>query len=339
MPGLAITMIVCAALMRTGVIGDVAALYRVWRETRRICGEAHGAVHHAMKHDIAVLGATGQIGRFLLPKLCSAGKSVLALSRNPPSPSADATNPGWSRADLHGVMPALDQIETLISLGPLDALVVWLQRDRPAALHRIIAFSSMSAESKRDSLDPAERELATRLHDSEQQLLVLGRAHEIAVTIFRPTLIYGAGTDRSLSPLARFAWRWHVLPIPLSATGLRQPVHAEDLASACFAVLDRPISFGRIYPLGGGERLSFRAVCRRIGAGLAKTVLPLPLPSWLLRVALLLRGNAKSGAVSAMAITRLRHDLVADNSAAAHDFGYAPRSFYPLAASWGLPAI
>ena len=283
-----------------------------------------------MKHDIAVLGATGQIGRFLLPKFCSAGKSVLALSRNPPTPSAAAANPGWLRADLHGRMPALDQIETLISLGPLDALVAWLLRDRPTALHRIIAFSSMSAESKRDSLDPAERELAARLHDSEQQLLALGRAHKIAVTIFRPTLIYGAGTDRSLT---------HLLPIPLAATGLRQPVHAEDLADACFAVLDRPVSFGRIYPLGGGERLSFRAVCRRIGAGLPKTVLPVPLPSWLLRIALLLRGNAKSGAVSAMAIRRLRHDLVADNSAAVHDFGYAPRSFYPLAASWGLPAI
>ncbi len=291
-----------------------------------------------MKHDIAVLGATGQIGRFLLPKLCSAGQSVLALSRHPPS-CDDATNPAWLHADLHVEMPALDQIETLISLGPLDALVLWLRRDRPAALHRIIAFSSMSAESKRDSLDPAECELAARLHDSEQQLLALGLAHEIAVTIFRPTLIYGAGLDRSLTPLARFASRWHVLPIPLAATGLRQPVHAEDLADACIAVLDRPLSFGRIYPLGGGERLSFRAVCRRIGAGLPKNVLPLPLPSWLLRVALLLRGNAKFGAVSATAIMRLRHDLVADNAAAAHDFGYAPRSFYPLAASWGLPTV
>jgi nucleoside-diphosphate-sugar epimerase len=212
-------------------------------------------------------------------------------------------------------------------------------RDMPASLHLIIAFSSMSAESKRDSLDPTERELAKRLHDSEEQLLTLGDAHESAITIFRPTLIYGAGTDRSLTPLARFASRWHVLPIPLAATGLRQPVHAEDLADACFAVLDRPISFGRIYPLGGGERLSFRAVCRRIGAGLPKTVLPLPLPSWLLRAALLLRGNAKFGAVSTTAMVRLRHDLVADNSAAAHDFGFTPRSFYPLAASWGLPAV
>ncbi|QBB72061.1 hypothetical protein ELE36_17750 [Pseudolysobacter antarcticus] len=291
-----------------------------------------------MKHDIAVLGASGQIGRFLLPKLCSAGKSVLALSRHAPS-SDDAANPAWLRADLHAEMPALDQIETLISLGPLDALVAWLQRDRPAALHRIIAFSSMSAESKRESLDPAERELAARLHDSEQQLLALGHAHDIAITIFRPTLIYGAGLDRSLTPLARFASRWHVLPIPLAATGLRQPVHAEDLADACIAVLDCPLSFGKIYPLGGGEQLSFRAVCWRIGAGLPKNVLPLPLPSWLLRAALLLRGNAKFGAVSVTSITRLRHDLVADNSAAAHDFGYRPRSFYPLAASWGLPAV
>ena len=59
----------------------------------------------------------------------------------------------------------------------------------------------------------------------------------IACTVFRPTLIYGAGTDRSLAPIARFARRWRVLPVPLGANGLRQPVHARDLAAACVAVL------------------------------------------------------------------------------------------------------
>lgn len=288
-----------------------------------------------MTQGIAVLGASGQIGRYLLPKLCGDAKPVLALSRNPSVSSHDA-NPTWLRADLHSYMPALDHIVTLISLGPLDAMVAWLTRHRPAALRRIIAFSSMSAESKRDSVDAKERALAACLQESEQKLLTLSRTYQYETTIFRPTMIYGAGMDHSLTPLARFAQRWHVLPVPLAASGLRQPVHAEDLADACIAVLNLPCSFGKIYPLGGGERLSLRAVFQRMRVGLCKMVLPLPLPAFALRAALLLRGSATFGQVSTMSIARLCSDLVADNSLAQHDFGYTPRSFYPLKASWDL---
>ena len=52
------------------------------------------------------------------------------------------------------------------------------------------------------------------------------RDRNVAGTIFRPTLIYGTGRDRSLAPIARFARRWRVLPLPVGARGLRQPVHA-----------------------------------------------------------------------------------------------------------------
>jgi len=204
-----------------------------------------------------------------------------------------------------------------LSLGPLDAFSGWLERQATAPA-RVIALSSMSAESKCTSPDAAERALAEGLRASEARILQTGAKRRIDCTIFRPTLIYGAGTDRSLAPIARFARRWHVLPIPIGASGLRQPVHAADLAKACIAALKQPASHGKIYALGGGERLSFAAMLWRLRAAQPGFVLPVPLPLFALR---------PGASMGAAALARLRVPLIADNTDAARDFGYAPAAF------------
>ena len=105
----------------------------------------------------------------------------------------------------------------------------------------------MSAETKSASPDLAERALAETLRKAEQRLLRSAAARGIACTLLRPTLIYGGGPDRSLVPIARLALRWRVLPIPLGASGLRQPVHAADLAGAVDAVIDCAAARGKVY--------------------------------------------------------------------------------------------
>src|SRR5262249_25471216 len=126
------------------------------------------------------------------------------------------------------------------------------------------------------------------------------------------------GTDRSLAPIARLACRWRLLPVPPGAHGLRQPVHAMDLAAACLAVLERPATHGKTYPVGGGERLSFSNMLWRVRAALPLWVLPLTVPLAALRLL---------GPVGGAALARLRQPLIADNSDAARDFGYTPRTF------------
>jgi nucleoside-diphosphate-sugar epimerase len=192
---------------------------------------------------------------------------------------------------------------------------------QPAVPTRLIALSSMSAKSKRESPDPAERQLAARLRASEERILAIGERRGIACTIFRPTLIYGAGTDRSLAPIARFARRRHVLPIPIGAIGLRQPVHVADLATACAAALENPATYGKVYELGGGERLTFATMLSRLRAAQPGFVLSIPVPLTALRML------APALGFSAGAIKRMREPLIADNDPAARDFAYAPRTF------------
>lgn len=267
---------------------------------------------------VLVFGASGSVGRFLLPQLAQLHPAI-AVSR---AARVGASN--WIRGDLNDQGMTWPQAETVISLGPLDAFATWLQRYPAATLRRVIALSSMSAESKRDSIDPHERALAERLRAAETLVMATAARRGVACTLFRPTLIYGAGMDRSLAPIARFARRWRLLPVPIGASGLRQPVHARDLAAACAGVVANAATYGKIYALGGGERLRFDALLLRLRSALPGLVLPLPLPLIALR---LLSRWRQAATFNPAAVARLRESLIADNRAAARDFGYAPVAF------------
>jgi len=114
---------------------------------------------------ILVIGATSQIGHFLLPRLAAAGEEVLALSRRPRD-----GHPDWIVGQLPGGMPPLPPLKAVVCLGPLNGLSPWLAQTRLSGTPHIVATSSMSAETKRDSSNPAERELSRILRDAETEL-------------------------------------------------------------------------------------------------------------------------------------------------------------------------
>src|SRR5437868_15351441 len=103
---------------------------------------------------VLVFGASGAVGRHLLPQLPDAHYKVSLVSRDPRA--------GWLTGDLYDANRNWPVADIVISLGPLDAFAAWLERQQ-CAPRRVIALSSMSAESKALSPDPAERELAERL--------------------------------------------------------------------------------------------------------------------------------------------------------------------------------
>ena len=273
-----------------------------------------------------VIGASSQVGHFLLPLLAAQETEVLALSRRAPR-AEDAPAARWLRGGLPDV-PALPPLRHVFSAGPLDALAVWLARAPLAPGARVLATSSMSAASKRDSPLVAERALAARLCAAEQTLGEVCARRGIGWTILRPTLIYGAGRDHSLTPLARRARRVRLFALP-AGRGLRQPVHAADVALALRAAALCATPPNAVLELGGGERLPAAQMFARVRASLPFTTLGVPLPRALLRVAALhpaLRGP----------VLRLDADLVADNGAALALLDVTPRAFAPDARCWGL---
>ncbi|WP_266183923.1 SDR family oxidoreductase [Dyella humicola] len=273
---------------------------------------------------VVVFGASSQIGHFLLPRLRARGENVVAISRQAHVAESGVT---WVKGRLPDAMPVIQNPSAVISFGPLLPVSQWLSTLDPAPGLRVIATSSMSAESKQASDVPAERAISQMLRDGEAALAAECERHGYPWTVFRPTLIYGAGLDKSLSPIARRAIRQRVFPL-LAGRGLRQPVHADDIAQAVMAALDQPAAAGRVLPLGGGERLPAAEMFARVRASLPVATLPVPLPAWLLRLGRhavpRLRGP----------LTRLDADLIADNSGVQRLLGVSPRPFHPDATCW-----
>lgn len=279
-----------------------------------------------------VFGASGQIGAPLLERLGDAGWRVLAVSRE-----ARSDTPGrhWLQGDF-ARMPALPAaVDAVFSCGPLDLFARWYEA---AGLQssRVVAFGSTSASTKQDSRDDAERELARRLLGAEARLHAAAEARGAAATLLRPTLVYGAGRDATLTRIAAMARRWGRFVLPTRADGLRQPVHVDDLAAAALAACEAQAAHGRAYDLPGGERLPYREMVARVLACVeprpALHTLPMPVFLGLLRLA---QARGIAGGLGPGAVARMRKDLVFDADPAARDFGYAPRGFRPTPGMFG----
>ena len=286
---------------------------------------------------LLVFGLTGQIGAALLrqglplPALAvsrSAPEAADGQGAEPAGADVDDDRPpaavAWRRGDL-AAFDSPHAHEAALSLGPLDAFAAAVAEGRVRA-SRIVAFGSTSVHAKADSPDPQERDLARRLADAEAALREACARRGAACTVLRPTLIWGLGRDASVSRVVRMARRWPVLPLPLDAPGLRQPVHVDDLATAARAALALDGRFAAL-DLPGGERVAFGTMLgRAVSAGAPRCrVLPLP---W--RLARWAGGRGLPRGLAA----RLDADLCFDDAPARALLGWSPRGFSPTAADF-----
>jgi len=281
-----------------------------------------------------VFGGSGQIGQPLLSRLATAGWDVVAVSRGQ---RPDARGVRWVQGELAACGPLPQRIDAIFSCGPLDAFAAWYARGAGGDA-RVVAFGSTSVDVKQGSPDPGERDVARRLREAEALLFDAAARRGAGATVLRPTLVYGAGRDATLTRIALLATRLRGFALPADATGLRQPVHVDDLAAAAMACLDAPAACGRAYALPGGEALPYRDMVSRVLAALPSRPRLFVLPPWLFRV--LLASARRAGLAAGFgdaARARMRDDLAFDDGPARRDLGYAPRAFAPDAAMFTPP--
>ncbi len=279
---------------------------------------------------VVVTGASSLIGHFLLPRLVAEKCSVVAISRNPDRKGAALAGCEWRCADIGESALSVMRPYTLIHLAPLWLLSELLQRSSSSLPDRIIAFSSTSRISKSTSTSEHEREIADKLARAEEQVALVAGELGVPWTIFRPTLIYGAGLDKNVTTIAHFVRRFSFFPLVGKAEGKRMPVHADDLAAACLNCFARESTQNKIYNLSGGEVLRYREMVVRIFHALGKKPRFLPLPhQGLERILVLLAYLPRFSHVTPEMVNRMSQDLIFDSDEAAADFGYSPRKFYP----------
>lgn len=278
-----------------------------------------------------ILGAASQIAPFLSQHLAGLGYRGVTVSREPP-PETPPLDPAfsWTSFDLAADRPwpqAWVEGAVLFSSVPL-----WLvPRHIPVlarhGLKQVVAFSSTSVLTKRESVSGADRRLAEHLQQAEAELASACHKQGIPYTILRPTLVYGSGRDHNISAIQRFIRRFGFFPVAGDARGLRQPVHADDLAIAAVRCLTAPGAHDRRLNLPGGETLTYRAMVERLFTDLGRRPRIVPIPaSTIAAVSRLGRGAGRVGKACAMML-RMNEDLAFDASEAHEVLDYRPRGF------------
>ncbi len=273
-----------------------------------------------------ILGGGNLIARYLLNRLSAEGRGALAVARRPvdvPDSSEflhlDAREAGsWTTPPGRPV----------VSILPLAVLVGMLPHLEAAAA--IVAIGSTSMLSKADSLDLHDRTIAERLADAEATLAAWCCLRGIPYTILRPTLVYDGIEDRNVARMARIIRRYRVLPIAWPARGLRQPIHADDVAKAILRCLGNGAAANQVFNIAGGEILTYRAMAERVFASERRRPVFLPLPlSWLesgFRFAVA-RSLLRQDGVGVSVFRRMNDDLVFDVAPGLKALDYAPRRF------------
>jgi nucleoside-diphosphate-sugar epimerase len=275
---------------------------------------------------ILVIGATGLVGGYVIEHLLRAGEQPLALSRS----QQDRPGVDWLRGDLEKPETLrFPPFATLYSTADATLLPAALSHLFSPSLKRAVFFSSTSVLTKLDSEVVAERKMLRALADAEQKIIAACEQNNVAWTILRPTLIYAEGRDINITPLSRLIRRLGFMPLVGGAPGLRQPVHAEDLAIGAISAASSLAAANKFYCLPGGETLSYREMVGRIFDGLRKPRRTVPIPAWLWRTAFLVAKPLFPGANVAMGI-RMTKDMTFDSEPATRDFGWNPRNFNPV---------
>jgi nucleoside-diphosphate-sugar epimerase len=274
----------------------------------------------------AVIGGSGLVGSYLVDQLVRRGTRPLTLMRSAPG-----------RADVM-YLPCDLQRPASVTLAPNTILYCAVHATllAPALTHfirpglqRLVVLSSTSILTKMDSEIESERSSVRSLIEAERQIIAICTRNGVGWTILRPTLIYSEGRDRNITPLARLIRRIGVMPLVGGGTGLRQPLHAEDLARGMIEAAAYPAASNKVYSVPGGETLPYREMIGRIFDALGKPRRTVPVPAALWRAAFPLIRPLFPGANVAMGL-RMTQDMAFDPMPAVNDFGWMARGFRPF---------
>ncbi len=282
---------------------------------------------------IVVAGGSNQVAFFLLPLLAGMGHRVVAISRSARPGWLSDRSVDWHQADLAGPSLALSEpVDALVYLAPMSLLPTTLKTFDP---HRLILMSSTSRFTKTDSPDPQEQGVAAQLERGELEArLWAEKAHRTA-TVLRPTLIYGAGMDRNLTRMVSLIRRLGFAVVAGQAKGLRQPIHAQDLARTIVSALASFQSGFQDYNLSGGTTLTYRQMVEALFRSLGREPRIVQLPLWLLTFACRLLSSVPGmNGVNPQIFSRMNQDLIFDHELAARDLNFSPRPFLPATETW-----
>lgn len=277
---------------------------------------------------IIILGANGAVGRSFMQQLAARGLAAEVLSRRHIDVPAGFSPTLIDWANPCGWKPPAGAI--VISFLPLWILADILPLMK--GIGKIVATGSTSIFGKANSDDPHELEIVSLLKNAEERLRMWAKGEGVIWTLLRPTLIYNSIDDNNIARIARFIRRCRFLPLASPARGLRQPIHAQDVAKAALHSLNSPATANRSLNIAGGEILSYREMTDRIFAALGCPPRYLMLPTPLLKTGFRIArcfGFFIERDFGAAIFDRMNEDLIFEAAEGMRALDYQPRPFTP----------
>ena len=292
---------------------------------------------------VLLTGASSQLGVFLIPRLLAGGFRVLAVSRKAPRCQQDSQEGLlWVHPDKlgHGAGEGPSglsrQANMLVSCGPMELAIQAVRAC--AGLERVVAFSTSSVLSKAGSPDRSENEQIEGILSGETELKAFCEQAGLALLCLRPTLIYGCGLDRNISRIAGWIRQHGWVPVAGQARGLRQPVHADDLAKVAVGALSAELPLTLDSPACGGSTLSYRHMVELIFDSLDQPRRIIKIPAGILALLTGLLANLPAfHGLNREMVRRQNTDLVFDDTVLKQALDYNPRPFRPVAEDYEIP--
>ncbi len=221
-------------------------------------------------HIIAIFGGTGFVGRHLIAELARGGHTLKVCTRRKdshrdllPLPrlellEGDINDPKFLDKMLKGCDTIVNLVGILNEKGndgtQFNKVHVELPRNliklsRKYHIKRILHISALNAEAGHGP------SYYLRSKGEAENLYLAAR--DLNTTIFRPSIIFGAG-DNFFNRFARLLKRVPLF-FPLACSYTRfAPVYVGDLVANILATLDDPRSYGKIYEVCGPKVYSMK---------------------------------------------------------------------------------
>jgi nucleoside-diphosphate-sugar epimerase len=268
---------------------------------------------------VVVTGASGFIGRAVVPALRARGHEVLAIDRAAIGDIAGLKD--WSArlagsdavVHLAALAHSRGVDEARLRLVNVDAALA-LGKAAAAAGIRMLQMSSVKVLGDETSQRPFDDSSPHAPQDAYGRAKAaaedgLRAIAGLSLTLLRPPLVYGPGVKANFLALMRAVA--HGWPLPLaSIENRRSLVYVGNLANAVVCCVESPKAGGRTYGVCDGAPLSTPALCRTLGAALGRPARLFHFPSKLLELA-----------PRAASLTR---SLVVDDGAIRRELGWKP---------------
>jgi UDP-glucose 4-epimerase len=242
---------------------------------------------------VLVTGASGFIGKFVVPALAKEGCQVRAAARDPSSIVAKPGIEIVAMPDLKDAVnwaPLLDRASHVVHLAGIahspgmlpDEVYSHINADSVGALakaaegriERLVLMSSVRAQAGLSSehvITEADTPRPTDAYGrSKLEAERLVGESGVAFTLLRPAVVYGPGVKGNISSLATLAKT--PMPLPFGALNNRRSLLAiENLASAISLILDSKQALGETFLVADREPISVGDMVASMREGLGRS--------------------------------------------------------------------